>query len=107
MPFKEPTRAIVINVPESKLAEMKKYLESSGHHKYVIHDVAPFFRDMIQYQIVNGIDAELGWEDTLSMEPFVAMGAAVLIGPRTEGPNALPEFSTDAPKKWDDKTTQG
>lgn len=84
---KEATRAIVIDVPESQLVKMKEYVESSGHYKYLVHDAAPIYRDMIMFKVINGFHTELEWEDCLSeadMAAYVKQGAVVLLGPRTE-----------------------
>lgn len=85
--MKEETRAIVLDVPVSRLAKLKEYLETTGHYKYIIHDAAPIYRDMIMFKVINGFHTELDWEDCLSdqdMDAYIAMGAAVRIGPRTE-----------------------
>lgn len=82
---KVATRAIVIDVPELAVTKMKEYIESSGHYKYIVHDAAPIYRDMVMFHVLNGFhEHEIDWSDTINMEDFVKCGAVVLIGPRTE-----------------------
>jgi hypothetical protein len=85
--MKEPTHAIVVDVPQSKLDSMKKWLEETGHYKYIIYNPAAFYRDMLMFKIINGFETEIDWEDTLSpeyMDIFEKQGHCVKIGPRTE-----------------------
>lgn len=93
---KEPTRAIVLDVPESELTRFKDFLESFGHTKYIVHDAAPIYRDMIMSDMIINRLHELDFLDTLNLDDYITSGAVVKIGPREEEKMYL-DFKTEQP----------
>lgn len=93
---KEETRAIVLDVPESELKRFKEYLENFGHTKYVVHDAAPIYRDMIMSDMIINRHHELDFLDTVDLDDYIPCGAVVKIGPREEE-KAHIDFRTEQP----------
>lgn len=91
-PAKEPFKTVTIKIPESKQQKMKEWFESSGHTRYQVNDVMPIFESMLQHETWYGQDCEVDWVMTLSIEHLIKIGAITELGPRTEGPDAHPDY---------------
>lgn len=93
---------IQIEISDKNMLKMKEWFESYGHTKYIVNDASVLFQIMIQHETDNGIDHEVDWTMALNCEMLCQQGVLTLIGPRTEGPDAHPDFVKGTTHEVDD-----